>query len=328
MTRLRVLTEDDVGRLVTQSEAIDAVERAFVDFSKREGQMPAKVYLEFPKYSGDLRAMPAALGDTYAGVKLVNSHGKNPDRGLPAVVGTYVLYRQETGMPLCLMGATALTALRTAAASAVATKYLALPDSTTVGLVGAGVQAAYHLRAVAEVIKIGEVLVWAPPAGHAKRDELLAAMRTEYPDVSFRVVNEAGEAAAADVVCTITSSRKPLLSASDVAPGTHVNAVGADAPGKQELDAGLLGKAIVVVDEMEQAEHGGEINVPIAGGLFSKADVHGTLGEVITGAAPGRTAGDQITVFDSTGLAIQDIAVAILAYERALEQRAGTAIDL
>lgn len=328
MTSLRVLTEVEVESLMTQAEVIEAVEKAFVDFSRGNAQMPAKVYLEFPKYSGDLRAMPAALGDRYAGVKLVNSHGRNPDRGLPAVVGTYMLYDQETGMPLCLMGATVLTAMRTAAASAVATRHLARSDAGTVGLIGAGVQAGYQLRAVAEVMGVRQVLVWAPPAGHAKRDEVVAAMRTEHPDVEFVVVDKAVEAAGADVVCTVTSSRRPLISGSDVTAGTHINAVGADGPGKQELDPSLLGGSIVVVDEMHQAEHGGEINVAVSQGLFSTADVAGTLGEVIAGDVPGRSSDEQITIFDSTGLAIQDIAVAILAYERAQEQGAGTAIEL
>ncbi|MBW3590524.1 MAG: ornithine cyclodeaminase family protein [Actinobacteria bacterium] len=328
MTTFKVLTEADVTSLVTTAEVIDAVERAFVEFAGGRAQMPAKVYLDFPKYSGDLRAMPAALGERYAGVKLVNSHARNPERGLPAVIGTYMLYEQETGMPLCLIGASVLTALRTAAASAVATRHLARPGSSTLGLVGAGAQAAHQLQAVAEVLALREVKVWAPPAGHAQRDEVVEQMRADHPDLKISVVDTAAEAALSDVVCTVTSSREPLLMACDIRPGTHINAVGADGPGKQELDPALLKQARVVVDEMHQAVAGGEINVAVASGDFAESDVAATLGEVITGASPGRTSDEQITIFDSTGLAIQDIAVAILAYERAGEQGTGSAIGL
>lgn len=328
MTKFKLLTEADVTSLVTTAEAIDAVERAFVEFAGGRAQMPAKVYLKFPQYSGDLRAMPAALGERYAGVKLVNSHARNPERGLPAVIGTYMLYEQDTGMPLCLMGASVLTALRTAAASAVATRYLARPGSSTLGLVGAGAQAAHQLQAEAEVLALREVKVWAPPAGRAQRDEVVEQMRAGHPGLKIAVVDDAAEAVLSDVVCTVTSSRSPLFAAADVRPGTHINAVGADGPGKQELEPALLKQARVVVDEMHQAVAGGEINVAVASGEFAESDVAATLGEVITGALPGRTSEEQITIFDSTGLAIQDIAVAILAYERAAEHRTGSTIEL
>lgn len=326
--KLLLLTDADVARLVDTVEAVDVVEAAFADFGRGRAQMPPKVYLDFPLQRGDLRAMPAAVGDRFAGVKLINSHELNPSKGLPAVVGTYLLFSQETGIPLCLMAATVLTAVRTGAASGVASRHMARPESTTLGLVGAGAQASYQFDAVAGQLAISEVLAWAPEFDLARRDVFLRAMTIAHPTVTFRAAESAAEAAGADVVCTTTPSRQPLFPADAVLPGTHINAVGADGPGKQELDPGLLLTARVIVDEIYQAVHGGEVNVPIAQGLLREADIAGTLPDVVNRKTPGRTSATEITVFDSTGLAIQDIAVATLVYDRALESGAGSTIQL
>ncbi len=327
MTRLLLLTDSDVGRLVGSAESVDVVERAFADFGLGRTDMPPKVYLDFPLQRGDLRVMPAAVGDRFAGVKLINSHELNPSRGLPAVVGTYVLFSQETGIPLCLMAATTLTALRTGAASGVAVRHLARPGSSTLGLIGAGAQAPYQFRAVAGELPIAETIVWAPDSDAERRDSFIQAMSQAHPKVAFRA-GSLQEAAAADVLCTTTPSRSQLFPAGSVRPGAHINAVGADGPGKQELDPALLRGARIVVDEIHQAVHGGEVNVAISQGLMQEGDIAGTLAGVINGSLPGRTSDSQITIFDSTGLAIQDIAVAILAYERALENGTGSTIDL
>jgi alanine dehydrogenase len=327
LTRLLLLTDSDVSRLVDTSESIEVVEAAFADFGRGLAQMPPKVYLNFPLQRGDLRAMPAAVGDRYAGVKLINSHELNPSKGLPSVVGTYVLFSQETGIPLCLMAATVLTALRTGAASGVASKYLARPGSSTLGLIGAGAQAAYQFRAVAGQLPIAEVVVWAPENDTVRRDAFLAAISAEHPSVRFRA-GSLEEAAASDVLCTTTPARAPLFAADAIRPGTHVNAVGADGPGKQELDPAILKGARVIVDERYQAVHGGEVNVAITEGIFSESDIAGTLPDVVNGSIPGRTSDSEITIFDSTGLAIQDIAVAILAYTRAVETGTGSNIEL
>ena len=328
MPRLLLLTDADVSRLVGSAEAVDVVERAFADFGLGRANMPPKVYLDFPLQRGDLRVMPAAVGDRFAGVKLINSHELNPRKGLPAVVGTYMLFSQETGTPLCLMAATELTAIRTGAASGVATRHLARQESSSLGLVGAGVQAGYQLEAVAGERPITQVLVWGPPDDLARRDAFLASFRSAHPNLQFRAVEAAQEAAGCDVVCTTTPSRSPLFPAGAVRPGTHINAVGADGPGKQELEPALLSAARVIVDERYQAVHGGEVNVAVSAGLFHEGDIAGTLADVVNGLTPGRLDDDQVTIFDSTGLAIQDIAVAILVYERALEDGAGSTIDL
>ena len=328
MTSLLLLTEADVQALLEPADAVNAVERAFHDFAQGTALMPAKLYLEFPQHAGDLRVMPASLRSGYAGVKLVNSHERNPARGLPAVVGTYLLYSQETGMPLCIMGATFLTAMRTGAASAVACKYLARTDSRTLGLVGAGVQAGFQTRAINHILSLETVRAWAPEKDWSRRDALLAKLQQECPDLELLPAHSVEEAAAADVVCTTTPSRTPLIKDEVVLSGTHINAVGADGPGKQELDPEILKRARIVVDEWHQALAGGEVNVPVAEGIIGEGDIAGTLSQLVSGAIEGRTSSDEITIFDSTGLAIQDIAVATLVYERALIEGRGTQINL
>ncbi|MDQ4148999.1 MAG: ornithine cyclodeaminase family protein [Actinomycetota bacterium] len=328
MPPVLLLSDGDVRSLLSPGEAVDAVEKGFLDFARGIAKMPAKLYLDFPEHSGDLRIMPASAGTEFAGVKLVNSHEHNPVRGLPAVVGTYVLFSQETGMPLCIMGATALTAVRTGAASGVACKYLARPESNILGLVGSGVQAAFQLRSIVSVLGLERVLVWAPERDAARRDSFIEEMAREFPQLDLVKAAQVGEAANADVVSTTTPSRAPLLHRDWVGPGTHINAVGADGPGKQELDPEILKVARVIVDEWHQALNGGEVNVPIRDGAIIESDIAGTLADVVSGRVSGRTSESEITVFDSTGLAIQDIAVATVVYQRALEQGLGSRIDL
>lgn len=328
MTELLVLTDAHVGALVDYGEAIEVVEDAFRDFGQGRATMPSKVYLSFPQYRGDLRAMPAATGDRYAGVKLVNSHEENPSRGLPAVVGTYLLFSQETGIPLCLMAATLLTAIRTGAASGVASRHMAREDARSVGLLGAGVQAAHQLRAVSRVRSIQEVLVWAREVDRSRTESLVAGLQVEFPDLRIRIADSAAEAAASDIVCTTTPSRAPLFLAEALSEGAHINAVGADGPGKQELDPEILKTGRVVVDEMDQAIHGGEVNVALGSDAISVDQIAGTLSDVVLGTIPGRTSQTETTVFDSTGLAIQDIALAILVYERARDAGLGSTVTL
>lgn len=328
MTQVLVLSDAEVRQLLGMPEAISAVEAAFRELGSGRASMPAKTYLQFPEHGGDLRVMPASAGLELAGVKVVNSHAGNPRRGLPAVVATYVLVSQETGMPLALMGATYLTAVRTGAASAVATRYMARAGSTTVGLVGAGVQAVFQLEAVAGVLAVGRVLLWGPGFDRERTEGCAREIGRRFPGLRVEIVEELAAAAAAEVVCTTTPSRSPIVPDDAVRPGTHINAVGADGPGKQELDPAILRRARVVVDEWEQARHGGELNVPLAGGEVGEEQVAGSLAQVVAGEVAGRTSPEEVTVFDSTGLAIEDLAVASLVYRQARKAGRGTLIDL
>jgi alanine dehydrogenase len=295
----------------------DAVERAFAEHARGRARMPSKVYLDLPEFSGDFRAMPSLMG-SYAGVKWVNAHPQNGARhGLPTVMGTYVLSDPNTGFPLAILDATVLTALRTGAAAGVATKHLANLPLTQVGFIGTGVQARYFRDALRV---LGEFELLAADA-NAERAATFAQ------ESGGRAVSIA-EAAAASVVCIATPSRTPVIARAMVRPGTHINAMGADGPGKQELEPQILLDARVVIDELEQSTHGGELNVPVEQGLYDPSQIAATLGQVITGEQPGRTSAQQITVFDSTGLAIQDVAVAAALYELARERGVGQQIEL
>ncbi|MEY4510005.1 MAG: hypothetical protein RLZZ450_2127 [Pseudomonadota bacterium] len=313
----RILTYEDVALLADMELAVRAVEEAFAAHARGEARMPSKVYLDLPEHNGDFRAMPALFGD-YAGLKWVNAHPNNRARsGLPTVMGTYVLSDPRSGFPLAIMDATLLTALRTGAAAAVATKHLANLPLTRIGFIGCGVQARMF-RDAHRVLGTFEVLA-------ADRDEARARAFAEESD--GRVVSIA-EAAGCPVVNIATPSTTPVIERAWVQAGAHINAMGADGPGKQELDVAILHDARVVIDELEQSTHGGELNVPIRNGQYSEASIAATLGQVITGQRRARTTAQQITVFDSTGLAIQDVALAAALYERAIERGLGLALAL
>jgi alanine dehydrogenase len=216
--------------------------------------------------------------------------------------------------------------MRTGAAGAVAVKYLARKDSRVFAMVGAGVQAKTQLLAISEVLKVEEVRV--NDISKVRAEEYMREMG-EKIDAEFKILTDTRKAVeGADVIVTTTPSRRPVILNEWVEEGVHINAIGADAPGKQELDPAILRRAKVVVDDIEQAAHSGEINVPISKGLFSVEEIYAELGVILTGKLPGRVSPREITVFDSTGLAVQDIATDWLVYQKAIKLGVGREIDL
>ena len=323
MTKLEVLwlSEDEVRSLLTMDDAIKAVERAFSDHGLGKTQMPPKSYLYFNRYDGDLRTMPAYLeGMDSAGVKIVNVHEKNPAQGLPTVMAILVLNSPHTGAPVAIMGATYLTSMRTGAAGGVAASRLARPDSRVVGLVGAGVQARTQLMALSRFFKIEQVRVVDRPMDRARA---LEAECRKFLDCDYSPTAEVQETCDCDILVTTTPSREPVVKEVWIRPGTHINAIGADARGKQELESSLTVGSKVVVDDMAQAVHSGEVNVPISQGVLKPEGIYGQIGEIMIGKIPGRTSREEITIFDSTGLAIQDVATGSLVYQRALDAGLG-----
>ena len=311
-----ILTQSDVRTLLTMDRVVAAVEHAFSAFARGEALMPAKVYIALADAEDDFRAMPAYLGGA-VGMKWVSSHPFNPaHHGLPTVIGTYVLSDPPTGLPMAIMDGTLLTALRTGAAGAVASRHLAVGTPRTIGFVGCGAQA----RVLYEAHRV----FFHDFQTRAADSDPAAAERFAF-EVDGTVVS-IEEAAACDIVCTTTPSRQPLIRRAWVRAGTHINAMGADAPGKQELESQILLDARVVIDDFQHACYGGEINVPWGQGVLGEKHIHGTLGEVVAGYKAGRER-DEITVFDSTGLAIQDIAVARLVYGLARERGVGIEVN-
>jgi alanine dehydrogenase len=322
MRDILILTERDVERLIDIRTAIRTTREAFTVMARGEAVMPPKVYLPLPRQS-DFRAMPAYLRHPAAcGVKWINVHPHNRARGLPTVMAVIVLNDPATGVPLAIMDGLLITKLRTAASTAVATQALARCGSRVVGLVGCGAQADTQLAALAVLFRLRRVRVWGALPGEASR--FCARVRRSHPGVAFepcagieRCVRQA------DIVVTLTPSRRPLVKRAWLSPGTHVNAVGADAPGKEELEPRILREAVVVVDEREQAIHGGELNVPISRGQFRARDIHATLGDILIGRKAGRRTPREITVFDSTGLAIHDVALGYEAMRQARRRGIG-----
>jgi len=326
-----ILTDDEVKKLLSLSEVVEAVESAFRQKGLGRVQMPAKIYLYYRKYGGDLRAMPSFLEDLdISAVKIVNVHPKNPaNNGLPTVMAVITLIDPSTGAPLAIMGGTTITDMRTGSAGGVAAKYLARKDSKVVGLVGAGAQARTQLMALLEVYKsLEEVRVWSRTEETKKK--FVAETQQAYRNV-IRVVPAASVRDAveeADIVVTTTPSRKPLVMNDMVSAGMHVTCIGADAVGKEELDPAILKRAKIVVDDWAQASHSGEINVPLSRGLIAKDDVWAEIGEIVAGLKPGRQRQDEITVFTSTGLAVQDAVTAKIAYSKAVANKIGQFIKI
>ena len=322
--RTLLLDSDDVAAADIR-EVTRAVEEAFVAYERGAAQMPAKSYIDLPQYNGDFRSMPAYLdtgGWDAAGLKWVNVHPDNPDGyDLPTVMGTMIYSDPETAFPLAVMDGTALTMKRTGAAAAVATDHLAIEDATSMGIVGAGVQSYTQLEAIARIRPIEEVVI--ADVNEERVERFIEAF--EEFDVRGGSIAEAGHC---DVLSTVTPVEAPIVGKADVGDHTHVNAMGADAEGKHELEDELLEAATVVIDDHEQCTHSGEINVPYSEGVLTDGDIYGEIGEIIVGDREGRTDETGVTVFDSTGLAIQDVAAAHVVYEHAAADDGRMSFDL
>ena len=314
-----LINKSEIEELLSLRDVLRVVEKAFKLKAQGKTIMPAKIYLELPEYQGDFRAMPAYI-DGSAGMKWVSVYPNNRQYNLPTVMAMIILCDPDNSYPLAIMDGTHITNMRTGATGGIAVKYLARRDSSTIGMVGAGRQAETQLLAISEVLpRIKEVKVFDLYEEVSRR---YAQNMGAKLNIKISPVKTVEAAAAADIVVTTTPSREPIVKKHYIRPGTHINAIGADAPGKQELEADLLKSARIVVDDLEQACHSGEINAPLSKGRLKVEDIYGTLGEVVAGMKKGRENDEEITIFDSTGLAIQDIICAKLVYEKAREGKA------
>jgi len=321
-----VLTASEVMQVLDMDLALTAAEDAFRAYGEGRANMPPKAYLTLAQ--GDFRAMYGEIflpADHICGLKWVNVHPGNPAKGLLTVMAKILLNDPETGLEFADLDGTHVTDFRTGAAGGTAARYLSRPDAKRLGLIGAGAQARTQVAAILKVRPIQDLVVYNRHLAHSQAfaDEIVAAY-----GVHARATNEVVEAVRGqDIVVTTTPSRTPVVLRNWVSPGTHINAIGADAAGKQELEAAILTAAKVVVDDWAQASHSGEINVPLATGELTPAQIYGSLGEIVAGKKPGRQTPEEITVFDSTGLIIQDLALGLAVYKRARERGLGEVKD-
>ena len=322
MLSIRLFSMQDVEQVLTLGEVIAAVEEGFAAEA-------AGTNITFPVVTERILEHSATFGvkSSYIpsaralGMKIGAFWPQPEDSDIPGHFAAIFLMDGETGAPLAFMDGNLITTLRTGAAGAVAAKYLARPESSVVGVVGAGVQGRIQVQALAELFDLSDVRVW---------DQSSVAVE-RYVDImselgySVRPASTPQEVASdADIIVTATPSDEFLVNADWVAKGTHINAIGADARGKQELDPRLFVRAKVVVDKLSQCRELGDLQHPLQQGLITESDVHAELGEIVSGEKPGRTQSDEITIFDATGVSFQDMVAAKLAYDRAVERGLGT----
>jgi alanine dehydrogenase len=319
-----VLTRPDVERFVSLPAAIAAVERAFIDLADGAASIFPVIRERIDPHGGFFGIKAGYLRSAgVLGYKGGGFWASNRARGLDAHQSVILLYDPETGVPLAAVDGNYLTIIRTGAAGALAARVLARPESRVAAIVGSGAQGEIQLRALAEVLSLEEVRCF--DSNHASAQALADLARSRgLRAVAADSVRRAVEGA--DVVVTATPSFEPLLSADQIAPGTHISAFGADTRGKQELDPAIVARALLVVDSLPQARELGESQHAFRNGLIAGA--HAELGEILAGKKPGRTAPDQITVFDATGIALQDLAVASVAYQAALRDGTGVRVTL
>jgi ornithine cyclodeaminase/alanine dehydrogenase-like protein (mu-crystallin family) len=301
VTETPVFDAQAVLAAVPPELAIHRTRLAFERHAEGEWVMPAKVYLDAPP-DGDFRAMPAR-GDGYALLKWVTSFPRNPERGLPVVTGALLLSSAESGELLAIMDCAAITSLRTGAAAAVSALALAREGARTVGVIGCGVNGAWAARCLASA-------GYAEGACFDPRANLAASLADELGWVG----GSREEAVRQDVVVTVTPASEPVVGPDDLRPGQHLAVLGADAHGKAEVEGDALARCSLFCDEWEQASKGGELSGPVSRGEVVRDDVR-ELGDVLRGAVQGRRDEDEITLFDSTGLAIQDLGIATAVFE-------------
>lgn len=329
--KLRVLSGDDVRRAITMAEAIQAVKEAYVQLSAGQAIVPLRTPVPVEGRGGVTLFMPAYLAKSDAmGAKIVSVFPGNLAQGLPTIHAMVIVVNAETGQPNAIMDGTYLTALRTGAASGVATDLLARPDARTVAIMGAGAQGRTQLEAVCAVRPIEKVWVLdANPETAAIYVEDMRRRGRPIPE-AFSIATSSAEALRdADVICTATTSTRPVFADAELKPGAHINGIGAYTPEMQEVPAETVARSRVVVDSRSATlAEAGDLIIPIQQGMMAADDIHGEIGEVAAGLIPGRQSAEEITFFKSVGVAVQDVAVAGAILRRAAELGLGIEVEL
>jgi ornithine cyclodeaminase/alanine dehydrogenase-like protein (mu-crystallin family) len=330
VTRLLVLSGRDVHALLGYRECADAMREALIALQAGQAQMPLRTVIRPDGAAGLVALMPSYLSGAGAdggaaayGLKAICITPANPAAGLDTHQGVVLLSSGTTGEPLALLNASAVTEIRTAAVSVIATGLLARPEADVLAVIGTGVQARSHVLALQEAGDLREVRLAGRKPERAR--QLAASLSDEVaaPVIPFGSAQEA--VAGAGIVVTATSSAEPVLHAEWLAPGTHINAVGACLPTDRELDTATMASGVLFADRRDSLlSESGDYVLAAADGAVSPAQIRAELGQILTGEAPGRQAADEITIFESLGLAIEDLAAARCAYDKAVSTGGGT----
>jgi ornithine cyclodeaminase/alanine dehydrogenase-like protein (mu-crystallin family) len=330
---LLVLSAGDLPGVLPYPEVVEVMGQALAALAAGQAYQPVRTVLQPPGAAGRMVLMPChlppaggAADEPGYGLKAICVSPGNPELGKDAHQGGVLISSARTGEPLALLNASALTEIRTAAVSALATSLLARPGAAQVAVIGTGVQARAHIQALAACRDLAGIRVAGRDADRARRFADATAGLVPVPVVACDSVEQA--LAGAEIVVTATSSAVPVLQHGWLAPGAHVNAVGACLPGAREIDAATMAAAALYVDSRESAaSESGDFLLAVADGAIGTGHIRAELGEVLAGRAPGRAGDQEITLFESLGLAVEDFAAAVLAYRKALASGTGTRVD-
>ena len=328
-TDVLVLTKEEIESVLTIEDAIEAVEEGFKAYNSGKAVIPFPVALEVPDHHGDIHIKPGYIKGygTYT-IKIASGFYDNPMLGLSTSHGMLLLFDSNTGLPLCFeVDRCYLTDLRTAAAGAVAARALARKSVSRVTVIGTGTQARFQIEALSKVRKFDELRVWGRNPEHVKK--YVSDMKKVLKAKIIPAKTAAEAVIGSDIVVTATMTSTPLVKASWLGKGVHITAIGSDSPEKQELETAVLKKADkIVVDSLKQCSRLGEVHHALEDGTIEEKDIHAELGEVLLGKKTGRESGDEITVCDLTGIAVQDVVTSQLVYERALKKKIGSYVKV
>lgn len=327
MPTLRVLSGKEIASVISMREAIDLMREGFITLSSGRASVPIRMNVPTGEHGDRLLFMPAYSADhSQVGLKIVNVSPQNPERGLPFIHAIVILSDARTGIPLALMDGEYITSLRTGAGAGLATEVLARPESSTLAIFGAGVQAHSQVEAVCTVRPIKKIIVFGRSPQRIERFVNETEKRYSIPAAK---ADGPEELTKADIVCTATTSLSPVFSSEHLSPGTHINGIGSYRPDMTEIPADAVTKAKVIADQREAClREAGDLIVPIQRGDFDESHIHGELGEILIGSKKGRTSDSEITFFKSVGNAIQDLMVASFLEKKAKEMKIGTKITI
>ena len=338
MFNLKVLSKNDIMNIIEMKPVIAGVENVYSLKSNEKTEVWPTVFYEFEPGKADMDIKSGFLKDTKLfGHKTVSWFGNNKEKGLPDLVGVIVVYDGNNGLPLGILDASYITGARTGAAGAIGAKYLARKNSTTLLVIGAGNQAGFQIAAVlTELSGINKVMVADPlDVENAKKfienipDRLTTEFKIDIRHVTFEAVSAIEEAVSqSDIIITVTPSKKPIIKKEWVKAGTHFSCIGADMPGKEEIDPEIMRNAKIFVDDKFHCMQAGEIEIPLNMNIISEKDIIGEIGDLITGKVTGRTSDEDITIYDATGMALLDIATAKTALDLANEKSLGSTVEL